>query len=92
MAEVRPGLGDVAVWGWLITLLLVGLAVAFGPLTKIGAVAVIFVIAAVKAGLVVRYYMHLRSEALLIYAIAGVPVLLFIGLTLTLVPDIVFRH
>ncbi len=45
-----------------------------------------------KALLVAANYMHLRFEPRLIYAIAIAPIVLFLGLTLALVPDIVFGH
>jgi hypothetical protein len=36
--------------------------------------------------------MHLKAEHLVIYAIAGIPVLLILGMALVLIPDIVFRQ
>jgi hypothetical protein len=36
--------------------------------------------------------MHLKSETLLILGIAGIPVLLLVGMALALVPDIVFNR
>lgn len=81
----------VAIWMWLLVLLAIGLLVTSAPLGKPMAIFLIFTVAAVKATLVARHYMHLRSESLLIYAIAGLPVLLLLGLALALVPDIVFR-
>jgi hypothetical protein len=36
--------------------------------------------------------MHLRTENVLVYAIAGVPILLLVGMMLALVPDIVFKR
>jgi len=82
----------VAIWSWLVALLVVGLMCAFLPFGKAMAIFLIFTVAVAKAFLVARHYMHLRSESLLIYAIAGLPVLLLIGLTIALVPDIVFRR
>ncbi len=90
MEESHPGPSNITVWFWLIALLFAGLAVAFLPLSKGTLLLLIFEIALVKAVLVGRYYMHLRSEHALIYVIAGVPVVLCIGMVLTLVPDIVF--
>jgi len=81
----------VAIWVWLVAFLVAGLFCAFLPFGKTMAIFLIFAIAVVKAYLVARHYMHLRSESLLIYAIGGIPVLLLIGMVLTLVPDIVFR-
>ncbi len=79
------------IWLWLIVLLIAGLFAAFLPFGKMMAVFLIFAVAVVKAFLVARHYMHLRSESLLIYAIAGIPVVLLIGMVLALVPDIVFN-
>jgi caa(3)-type oxidase subunit IV len=82
----------VAIWAWLIALLGLGLLLAFVPIGKGLAIFLIFSVAVWKAFLVARHYMHLRSETLLIYAIAGIPVLLLIGLVLALVPDVVFNR
>jgi caa(3)-type oxidase subunit IV len=84
--------GYVTIWGWLLALVAAALFCAFLPFGKPMAIFLIFTFAAVKAFLVARHYMHLRTESLLIYAIAGIPVLLLIGMTLALVPDIVFRR
>jgi caa(3)-type oxidase subunit IV len=88
--HVRPNY--VAVWGWLVILLMVGVAVAYLPFPKSITTFLIFAIAAVKAVMVALNYMHLRFERLLIYAIAIVPLLLFLILTVTLIPDIVFNR
>ena len=82
----------VAIWVWLVTLLVAGLFFAYLPFGKTLAVFLIFSVAIVKAFLVARHYMHLRSESVLIYAIAGIPVLLLMGMVLALVPDIVFKR
>jgi caa(3)-type oxidase subunit IV len=82
----------VTVWTWLVALLVVGLMCAVLPFGKAMAIFLIFTVATAKAFLVARHYMHLRSESLLIYAIAGIPVLLLVGMMIALVPDIVFRH
>lgn len=80
----------VAVWGWLVGLLIVGVLSAILPFPKAASLVVIFGAALAKALLVAANYMHLRSESRLIYAIAIAPLLLFICLMLALVPDIVF--
>jgi caa(3)-type oxidase subunit IV len=82
----------VSIWAWLVALLVAGLLLAYVPIGKGLGIFLIFSIAVWKAYLVVRHYMHLRSETLLIYAIAGLPVLLLIGLILALVPDVVFNR
>jgi len=84
--------GYIAIWTWLLVLLGIGLLCAYLPFGKAMAIFLIFMVAVIKAFLVARHYMHLRTENLLIYAIAGIPVLLLIGMTLALVPDIVFNR
>lgn len=81
-----------AVWVWLVVLLVVGLLFAYVPVGRPAVVVMIFTVAVAKAFLVARHYMHLKSETLLIYAIAGIPLLLLLGLTLALVPDVVFNR
>jgi cytochrome c oxidase subunit IV len=80
------------VWVWLVVLLAVGLSLFGLPIPREAAVALIFTVAAIKAVLVLRNYMHLRHEHFLIYLIVLVPLLFFLGLALTLIPDLVFRH
>ena len=87
---VRPNY--VAVWGWLVALMIVGLAASFLPGARAFAVALIFATAVVKALLVVLNYMHLKFEPRLIYAIAIVPVLFVLVLLVALFPDFVFHH
>jgi len=80
----------LAVWGWLVGLLIVGVLSATLPFPKAASLVVIFGAAIAKAILVAANYMHLRFEPRLIYAIVIAPLVLFVGLTLALVPDIVF--
>lgn len=88
--EKHTGPSYVAIWVWLVVLLVAGLGVTYLPsLVPPTVVVLIFGIAIGKAVLVARYYMHLRGEHVLILAIAGIPVLLCIGMVLTLIPDIV---
>jgi len=82
----------VMIWGWLIFLLIAGLAIFVLPISKALAAFLIFSIAAVKAALVIRNYMHLKHEHLLIYLIVLIPLLFFFGFMMTLIPDIVYRH
>lgn len=82
----------VMVWAWLVFLLIAGLAIFLLPIPKTAAVALIFGIAGVKAVLVARNYMHLKREYLIIYMIALIPIIFFVGFALTLIPDIVYRH
>ena len=81
----------VAIWGWLILLLIISLAAVWLPFSSGVTITFIFVVAAVKAVIVATYFMHLQFENRLIRAIAIIPVILFIGMTLTLFPDIVFN-
>lgn len=83
---------SVIVWAWLVALLGAGMTVFMLPLPHLPALVVIFGIAAFKAGLVLRDYMHLKGEKALIYAIAFIPVILAIAMALVLIPDIVFRR
>jgi caa(3)-type oxidase subunit IV len=82
----------LTIWVWLMVLLVAGLASAFLPVGKAMAIFLVFTVAVVKTFLVARHYMHLRTESVLIYAIAGIPVLLLLGMMLALVPDIVFNR
>ncbi len=79
-------------WGSLVVLLLVGvLAVAVG-LPHALALWVIFGAAIVEAYVIGRYYMRLRSEDVLIYLLALLPVALVIVLAFVIVPDIIWRR
>jgi len=82
----------VAIWVWLVVLMVAGVLATRLPLGKSAVNNLIFAIAAVKAVLVALNYMHLKSENWLIYALAIVPVLLVVAMTLVLFPDIVFHH
>ena len=77
---------------WLVGLLGAGMMVFTLPIPRIPALLLIFGIAGFKATLVLRDYMHLKGEKMLIYAIALTPLLLAIALALVLIPDIVFRR
>jgi caa(3)-type oxidase subunit IV len=88
--HLRPNY--VAVWAWLVFLLIISLAAVYLPFSQTATITMIFVVAAVKAFLVAANYMHLRFEKRLIHAIAIVPVILFIILTIALMPDIVYHQ
>ena len=88
--QARPNY--VAIWVWLVVLMLAGVLAASLPLDRSVVMSLIFGIAAVKAALVALNYMHLKSEHWLIYALAIVPVLLVVAMILVLFPDIVHRH
>jgi len=76
-------------WGLLVALLLVGV-VALG-LSRDLALWVIFAAALAEAYIIGRNYMRLRSEDVLIYTLALLPVALVIILAFVLVPDVA-RH
>lgn len=82
----------VAIWGWLVALMILGLAASFLPGGRTLAVILIFATAVVKALLVALNYMHLKFEPRLIYAIAIVPVLFVLVLIVALFPDFVFSR
>lgn len=83
---------DVRVWQWLVVLLAAGLVAFMLPIPRVAIIVLIFAVAVVKAALVVRNYMHLKAEHLLLYLIPLVAVLLFLGLLLALLPDIGLRR
>lgn len=82
----------ITIWGWLLGLLIAGVLVFTLHLATIPLLVLIFTVAVIKAALVIRNYMHLKAEHVLIYAIAGIPVLLILGMALMLIPDIVFHR
>ena len=79
------------IWVYLVILVALGVGVAFMDISKTLAVSLIFGAALVKAVLVVRHYMHLKHVPVMLYLIAGIPVVLAIAMVLTLIPDIVYR-
>jgi cytochrome c oxidase subunit IV len=83
---------SIIVWVWLVGLLGAGMMVFTLPIPRTPALVLIFGIAGFKAALVLRDYMHLTGEKLLIYAIVLTPLLLAIAMALVLIPDIVFHR
>ena len=81
----------VLVWYWLLGLALASVLVSALPLSHTFTVVLVFAAATVKAVLIVLYYMHLRSERWLIYALVLVPLALFGILLLVLLPEIANR-
>jgi cytochrome c oxidase subunit 4 len=79
------------IWVWLVGLVFLSV-LASGLLPRGGALMIIFAAAWVKAVLVALYYMHLKYERWQLAALALIPLLLIIGLAVTLVPDIVIGH
>ncbi|MDZ7362566.1 MAG: cytochrome C oxidase subunit IV family protein [candidate division KSB1 bacterium] len=89
-AHIRPNY--VAVWAWLVFLLVISLAAVYLPFSQAVTITLIFAVAAVKAFLVAVNFMHLKFEQRLVHLIALVPVVLFIIMTVTLIPDIVYNR
>lgn len=88
MARERVHPNYVAIWFWLIGLLIVSVGISSLPISKSVTLFLIFGAAVVKAMLVALNYMHLKFEQLLISAMAIVPLLIFLVLWLVLYPDI----
>jgi len=82
----------IEIWAWLVGLLAIGTAAVFLPIPKLAALLVVFAVAIVKAVLVIRNYMHLKAEHLMIYLIAAIPALLILIMAIALLPDIAFRR
>lgn len=80
----------LAVWIWLMGLVIVSM-VASMVLPRSAAVYLIFLVATIKAFLVVMNYMHLKYEKLLLYSLAIVPLLIVVVLLFALFPDFVFH-
>ncbi|MFI5365229.1 MAG: cytochrome C oxidase subunit IV family protein [Candidatus Binatia bacterium] len=91
MSADKPSVSYVTIWVWLLLLVAAGVGVLGIPVSKAVAVMLIFSVATVKAVLVIRHYMHVRQQPLMVYAMLGIPLLLAIALVLVLMPDIAFR-
>jgi caa(3)-type oxidase subunit IV len=78
------------VWVWLVGLLIVSIVSSF-VLPKSAALFLIFLVALIKAILVLLNYMHLKFEKPVLYALVIVPLLIVIVLIFALFPDFVFR-
>ncbi len=89
-AHARPNY--VAIYLWLVGLLFVSLAAVYLPFSQATTVTIIFLIAAAKAVIVAAYFMHMKFERWLIYAMVITPLLLFVIMTVTLIPDIVYNR
>ncbi len=87
-SDSHTGPGYVTIWVFLVVLLGAGFLVFEMGFSKTTAILLIFGIAVVKAYLVIRHYMHLKAVPPMLYAIAGVPLILAIAMVLALMPDI----
>ena len=93
MEQTDFGASDsLKTWGLLVLLLLVGALVVALGLPRSLALWVIFGAATAQAYVIGRYYMRLRSEDVLIYTLALLPVALVIILAFVLMPDIAVRR
>lgn len=92
MAHERVHPNYVAVWLWLVGLLIVSVMAVYLPIPKSAALFLIFALAVVKALLVALNYMHLKFEQPLIYAMAIVPLAIAFILWVVLYPDIALHH
>jgi len=89
-AHARPNY--VAIYLWLVGLLMVSLLAVYLPFSQTTTITIIFLIAAAKAVIVAAYFMHMKFERWLIYAMVITPLLLFVIMTVTLIPDIVYNR
>ncbi len=89
-AHARPNY--VAIYLWLVGLLTVSLLAVYLPFSQATTVTIIFLIAAAKAVIVAAYFMHMKFERWLIYAMVITPLMLFVIMTVTLIPDIVYNR
>ncbi|HVO91477.1 MAG TPA: cytochrome C oxidase subunit IV family protein [Terriglobales bacterium] len=80
----------LAIWYWLMGLVIVSV-IAATMLPKTQAMVLIFAVAIIKALLVARNYMHMKTEGALIYAIALVPLAFILIFLFGLFPDFVYH-
>jgi cytochrome c oxidase subunit IV len=79
------------IFGVLVVLTVVTVAVALIEIrSELAKVLIALLIASIKAGVVLGYFMHLKFEGKLIYLITIVPVILSILLVCSLIPDVVY--
>lgn len=80
----------VAVWGALIVLTGVTVAVSYVHLGQLN-IVVALLIASVKASLVALYFMHLRSESRLVWGFALTPIFFLVLIVAGTLSDTLFR-
>lgn len=76
------------VWLWLVGLVFISIGASFF-LPKGAALLLIFLVALIKAVLVLLNYMHLKYEKPVLYALVVVPLLIVAILVFALFPDFV---
>lgn len=89
-AAAGPGT-YVRVWGGLLVLTAVTVAVSFVDL-GLGNVTIALLVASLKATLVALYFMHLRSESRLVWAFALTPLFFLFLILAGTVGDVIFRR
>jgi len=87
-AERHPNY--VAVWIWLMALAILSVAASRLPIDRTFVHVIVYVAAFAKALLVGIFFMHLRTERILILCLVAIPLALFVILTVSLLPDFVF--
>ena len=88
----HSGPTPVTIWVWLLVLVVAGLVLLFfEEMSHTTITILLMAIAAVKATLVLRHYMHLKAQPAMLYVIAFTPVLLAIVMALILIPDVAYR-
>ena len=80
--NVRP---YIAVFGALLLLTLMTVAVSYVEMPVVPTVIVGLTIATMKAGLVAAFFMHLKAERAMIYWPLALTLLLFVGLLVSLI-------
>jgi cytochrome c oxidase subunit 4 len=75
----------IAVFGALMALTLITVAVSYLDMPVIPTVVVAIAIASVKAGLVAAFFMHLKSERAMIYWPLALTMVLFVGLLVSVI-------
>ncbi|MGE3538014.1 MAG: cytochrome C oxidase subunit IV family protein [Candidatus Tectimicrobiota bacterium] len=81
----------VLIWYWLMGLAVGSVLISQLPIPHTMAVVIIFVAAAIKAVLVMWYFMHLKFEHGLIYTLIATPLVAFVILMIVLFPEIAFK-
>ncbi len=87
MSAEKTSVGYGTIWVYLMVLVVVGVIASKVLPHGIGVIA-IFAAALVKAYLVLRHYMHVHGVPGMIYALIGLPVVIFFIMIFALVPDI----
>jgi len=87
MSAANPPISYGKIWVVLVVLVALGAAFLLVP-SKPLAVVLIFTVATIKAVIVLRHYMHVVHQPLMVYAMLAVPLVLAIMMVFILIPDI----